>query len=319
MTLDKMIRSAFVIARRDFTATVISKTFLLFLLGPLFPLIVGVGFGGLGAQMERNAPPATVAVISSLDDFALMAEARERLTGLGGDQPLVALSRVDPEPDAAAQRQRLLASEQKPVLGVLEGGLFAPHFTGAVHADGTTVRQIRQFVWQAQQRRAMPMDTGQEVTLTLTETSAGSVASSREVTARIGQTILFVLTILLAGHAAVATDRGEIVQGDRGSRRRDPGRIDLHRQIVRDAGDGVGRDIGVDQRRRGGDRPGLPRRPRRAARAGGRLAVVHRAGGALFLDELPAHRLAVPRHRQPGLDRARGADAVDARDDGARL
>ena len=45
----RFLRSALVIARRDFAATVLSKTFLLFLLGPLFPLIFGGVFGGIGA------------------------------------------------------------------------------------------------------------------------------------------------------------------------------------------------------------------------------------------------------------------------------
>lgn len=42
MKLPETIRAAFVIARRDFTATVLSKTFLLFLLGPLFPILLGM-------------------------------------------------------------------------------------------------------------------------------------------------------------------------------------------------------------------------------------------------------------------------------------
>jgi ABC-2 type transport system permease protein len=41
-------QAAFVIGRRDFTATVYSRTFLLFLLGPLF--IIGISF--------CSAPPA---------------------------------------------------------------------------------------------------------------------------------------------------------------------------------------------------------------------------------------------------------------------
>ncbi len=198
MKLPETIRAAWVIARRDFTATVMSKTFLFFLLGPLLPLAIGFAFGGIGAQTGRNATPPTVAVVSSAEDFELISQARERLSGLSGDRPMVSLTQVDPEPNAAAQRQRLLTSEKAPVLGVLEGGLFAPHFTGAVTADGNTVRQIRLFVWQAQQWRAMPMDTGQPVRVTLTETSAGSVAFSRGLTARIGQVLLFMLTVLLA-------------------------------------------------------------------------------------------------------------------------
>ena len=45
MKLPETIRAAFVIARRDFTATVLSKTFLFFLRGTLFPLALRFGFG----------------------------------------------------------------------------------------------------------------------------------------------------------------------------------------------------------------------------------------------------------------------------------
>ena len=79
MKLPETIRAAFVIARRDFTATVLSKTFLFFLLGPLFPIALGFAFGGIGAQVEKNAKPAAVAVIASPEEFALLNEAREHL------------------------------------------------------------------------------------------------------------------------------------------------------------------------------------------------------------------------------------------------
>ena len=54
----RFIRSALVIARRDFTATVLSKTFLFFLLGPLFPLLFGGVFGGIGARVASAAREA---------------------------------------------------------------------------------------------------------------------------------------------------------------------------------------------------------------------------------------------------------------------
>ena len=53
MKLPETVRAAFVIARRDFSATVLSKTFLFFLLGPLFPLAIGLGFVGIGARESR--------------------------------------------------------------------------------------------------------------------------------------------------------------------------------------------------------------------------------------------------------------------------
>ena len=52
----RFVRSAFVIARRDFGATVLSKTFIFFLLGPMFPLLLGGVFGGIGAQRREPRP-----------------------------------------------------------------------------------------------------------------------------------------------------------------------------------------------------------------------------------------------------------------------
>jgi hypothetical protein len=65
----ELVRSAFVIARRDFTATVLSRTFLLFLLGPFFPLLIVVIFGAATAPMSVSEQP-TVAVISTPESSA---------------------------------------------------------------------------------------------------------------------------------------------------------------------------------------------------------------------------------------------------------
>jgi ABC-2 type transport system permease protein len=195
----RIISSAWVIGRRDFTATVFSKTFLLFLLGPLFPILLGFMFGGIGASAERNALPTAVAVIASEQDFALLQEARTRLEPIAAEEPFVTLRRAAPEADTAAQRTRLLAAEEQKLLGVLDGGLAAPHFTGAVNADGRTVKQIAVLVDEARRLAVLPKVEGGPVRITLTERSAGSVAFAREITARAGQTMLFLLTVLLAG------------------------------------------------------------------------------------------------------------------------
>ena len=59
----ELIRSAFVIGRRDFTATVFSRSFLLFLLGPLFPVIMVVIFGGIATRIASEAAQPVVAVL----------------------------------------------------------------------------------------------------------------------------------------------------------------------------------------------------------------------------------------------------------------
>ena len=199
MKLPETIRAAFVIGRRDFTATVLSKTFLFFLLGPLFPLALGFAFGGIGARVDQNMSMPTVAVLSSTQDFKHLTAARERLTPLVEGQPLVALRLVKPAPDPDRQRKQLLASDQDSVMGVLEGGLVAPQFTGALNADSRIVRQVGLLVDEARRLAVEPVVAGRSMIVTQTMSSGGVTAFQRSLTARAGQTILFVLTILLAG------------------------------------------------------------------------------------------------------------------------
>jgi ABC-2 type transport system permease protein len=200
MNLPETIRAAFVIARRDFTATVFSKTFLFFLIGPLFPIIMGVMFGGIGDRIDASRTAPLVTVISSQADFHALQAARSRLSPLAGDQPFVKLDRVAPAGDVYQQIDALLADQRVERIGVLAGGLYRPHFTGAVSWDSSTVRQIEMFVQEARRIRAgVIIPEGHEMAVTRARSSSGSLAYHRQLVARGGQTILFVLTLLLAG------------------------------------------------------------------------------------------------------------------------
>ncbi|MCY7399212.1 MAG: ABC transporter permease, partial [Sphingomonas bacterium] len=200
MTLPETLRAAFVIARRDFTATVFSKTFLFFLIGPLFPVVVGVMFGGIGDRIGSARTAPQVAVIGSVADYEALKAARDRLSPLAGERPFVALGRAEPRGDLAAQRDALLNDKKIERIGVLDGGLARPHFTGAVEADGTTVRQLALFVDEARRIQAGAISPGgAAMAVTLADSSSGSLALGQSLVARGGQTILFVLTLLLAG------------------------------------------------------------------------------------------------------------------------
>src|SRR5204862_2429397 len=107
MKLPETIRAAFVIARRDFTATVLSKTFLFFLLGPLFPLLFGGVFGGIIGGTASQRDKATVAVIAPQAEFASLEAARDRLSDAVGQGPLVELERFDAQSDVEAQQKKL--------------------------------------------------------------------------------------------------------------------------------------------------------------------------------------------------------------------
>jgi ABC-2 type transport system permease protein len=194
-----LLRSAFVIARRDFTATVFSRAFLFFLLGPLFPLLMAGIFAGIGGMAVSQAERPSVAVIASEADFQALTAARNRLYSKVDVPAKLRLLHVRPQPNAAAQRNQLLVSKSPPVIAVLEGGLARPHLTGPVQAEGTTIRQLQFMVEDARRARADPDPDAPVVQLTRTRASAGSLATPRALTARAGQTVLFLLTILLSG------------------------------------------------------------------------------------------------------------------------
>ena len=195
----ELVRAAFVIGRRDFTATVFSRSFLLFLLGPLFPVIMIVIFSGIATRIASEAAQPVVAVLLSESEFARLNEARGKLAGALIDVPLVKLRRFEPLVGRDSVKPLLSNAQDPPVLGVLEGTLAAPRFIGAVSPEDRTVRQLRLLIDQARLAGAPAKPMGEPLLVTLTSRSAGSESSTRANTARAGQAILFLLTILLAG------------------------------------------------------------------------------------------------------------------------
>lgn len=191
----RLLRSAFVIGRRDFSATVLSKTFLFFLLGPLFPLLFGGIFGGIGASVANSREKPVVAVISSPTDFAKLSAARDQLAGAVDDRPIVQLTHFAPEQDAAAQEKRLLAMQHPPIQAVLTSPFDNPHLIGAVRLDGTTARQLRLLIAAAEGTLTEPAP---QLVVTRIGTTSGSLSKDRTTTGQVGQMILFFLTLLLS-------------------------------------------------------------------------------------------------------------------------
>jgi ABC-2 type transport system permease protein len=192
----RFIRSALVIARRDFSATVLSKAFIFFLLAPLFPLLMGGVFGGIGARVATQTERPAVAVIGLPADFDRLAAARDRMAQAIGDEALVKIVGFSPDGDLATQEKRLLSARQPPVRAVLSGGLSTPHLTGALGGDPATVAQVRLLIANA---RSGDSAEPPELPVTDLPVSSGSMVKDRAVTAQIGEMLLFFLTILLSG------------------------------------------------------------------------------------------------------------------------
>ncbi|HEX3423155.1 MAG TPA: ABC transporter permease [Sphingomicrobium sp.] len=192
----RFIRSAFVIARRDFGATVLSKTFIFFLLAPLFPLLMGGVFGSIGARVATQAARPVVAVVSSDKDFDRLSSARSELAQALGEDTMVSLVHYPAEPNLALQKARLLSSRNPPIRAVLTGGIDHPRLTGSVADDPGTLGQLRLVIANA---RSPGEATPALLPVTNVESSSGSEVRDRALTAQIGQMLLFFFTILLAG------------------------------------------------------------------------------------------------------------------------
>jgi len=192
----RFLRSAFVIARRDFGATVLSKAFIFFLLGPMFPLLLGGVFGGIGARVATQTERPVIAVVSNDSDFSRLVRARDELAQALSDDSAVTLVHYKPEADLAAQQQQLLASREPPIRAVLAGGLDHPQLTGAVADDPATMGQLRLLIANARQPGG---DGPTLIPVKTVRTSSGSVGQQRALTAQFGQILIFFLTLFLAG------------------------------------------------------------------------------------------------------------------------
>ncbi|HKP34302.1 MAG TPA: ABC transporter permease [Sphingomicrobium sp.] len=192
----RFLRSSFVIARRDFSATVLSKAFIFFLLGPLFPLLLGGVFGGIGARVATQTERPVVAVVASPQQFALISQARKGLADAIGDEAVIRLAHYQPELDLAAQQKHLLASRSPAIRAVLSGWWGDLRLTGDVEKDDPTVRQLNLIVRSAMvpQIQAPPVRIE-----SIASASSGALVTDRALTAQIGQMLLFFLTILLSG------------------------------------------------------------------------------------------------------------------------
>jgi ABC-2 type transport system permease protein len=194
-------QAAFVIGRRDFMATVMSRSFILYLIGPLVIIGISVLFGVMGGKMAQEETRPTIAVLASKADFAPIAAARERLAPAFGDRSLPELARHDPDYDVADQADRLLGASDQKVVAVLSGGVEKPVLTGSISAGSAFARQIGMIVDEVRKSDALGRIGFQptEVTTVTVAESAGETAVLRSATARAGQFMLFFLTVLLAG------------------------------------------------------------------------------------------------------------------------
>jgi ABC-2 type transport system permease protein len=182
--MTRLLRSAWVIARRDYVATVWSRTFLLFLLGPLLPLLFGGGYGAIMASQSKPEHGPLVRLDMPRADADALIAARVVLARRLGDHALPSLA-LDVRHEADA---------------TLSGALDAPLLTGPSQALRRLSGQIGLIVDQVRMERALGRASPPPVRMSLRPADREERRDeSRIDLARGAQFVLFFLTVLLAG------------------------------------------------------------------------------------------------------------------------
>jgi len=192
----ELIRAAWVIGRRDYVATVFSKTFALFLIGPLLPLIFGGVFSIIGISGDSGPGPApTVVAIADGDIARTLAAAHKRVEAPDS------LRIEPPTGDLHAQTRRLLDGGDA---AVLTGGLDRPQLTGASDALDHLTPDVGTLVDEARDLRALDAQGGAPTKVAVARRAVTAAAppprkQTGADTARTGQFVLVFLTMLLCG------------------------------------------------------------------------------------------------------------------------
>ncbi|MEP3051979.1 MAG: ABC transporter permease [Erythrobacter sp.] len=189
-------QAAWVVARRDFLAVLFSRAFLFFLIGPLFPVIVGGLAGSIGNQVSRQAVSVEIGLAMSAPDNAAMLAAHASLRPqLGRAVPAMA-----PIPEAQSDQdfdaRSFLEEKRDNYAAILGGTLSEPRLVGT---QGQIDRWSGPIGVIAATAASNAPSSFPEISSETVASSASSERSNRIRTAQAAQMLLFLLTMLLAG------------------------------------------------------------------------------------------------------------------------
>ena len=201
--MNRLVDAALVIARRDFVATIFSRTFLLFLFAPLIALAFGLLITKMTRSADQEARRPVVALVTELRTVEALQASWQRLVPAFGEEALPELRRVDPAADVETQVAGLLADPEGRVSAVFTGSLERPVLRGPDSALDATGETLRLIVADARRGTALSgarlPDREVELATVATGQSAGNLERVRRDLARGGQLLILLLTMILAG------------------------------------------------------------------------------------------------------------------------
>lgn len=198
----KFWESAWVIARRDFVASVFSRFFIFFLLAPVVMFGFMIFFSMQTEAQDRSTSQPVVAVVSDTPTYNALTLTRARLVALMSEQSFPTLRYVDPAGDVPAQAQALLADEAGNYSAVFSGTLERPVLTGPMRTPDFVGRRTTLLIEES--RRTAALDSARaapaamQIERVVTEQSSGSQGTLRRMLGQIAQAMIFAITVMLA-------------------------------------------------------------------------------------------------------------------------
>ena len=191
------LEAAFVVARRDFLAILFSRSFLFFLLGPLFPAVVFAMSGGLGAAANERKTEVVIAMQMPEADRAAFQAAHERIEAEMGRGRIPHFQYFEPADQVGEIDIDTLLADAKGRYGAtLTGTLEKPVLTGTRERLGQWHGFVNMHLAMARDNSDISYPALQTV---LAQSSGAKTKNERQDTAQISMTLLFLLMMLLAG------------------------------------------------------------------------------------------------------------------------
>lgn len=195
-----MMQSAWVIARRDFMATVHSRSFIFFMITPI--LVVGFSILMAFVQANNGDGPPKVAVVADSATVQALTVSRSRLASLTSGSAMPQLVAVEPAEDVRAQARTLIGDEERGLSAVFSGTLEQPVLSGPERIDEFVGKRMTLVVEEAQRSQALAAGAANyrpiAVQREITSEAAGNLREIRTGVAQFGQFVIFFMTLLLA-------------------------------------------------------------------------------------------------------------------------
>jgi ABC-2 type transport system permease protein len=195
--MKEIFRAALVIGRRDFTAIIFSKAFIFFLLGPLFPVLVGIGAGSLGGQIAKEADRPVIGIALPAEDAAKLINARTVMSNTLGKDYFTEMKVVDTSIQTGTVNPREYLNAKKANLSVVvTGSLDALVITGTKGAVDNDKADIEMIAGYATSNRPISLP---KIAVSIVAETANNDKQLRTITGQGAQVLIFMLTMLLAG------------------------------------------------------------------------------------------------------------------------